>query len=149
MLQECIQNLPILFLCMAGNIAAGTIASTTIDKIAFDKTVFINGVVRALITAIGLVIIAFAFDRVDLSGIGYTPSTVITTGIVVYATKLLVNTIKLLGLGNLFPSTQTKSRLANLENKMTTVEQTTTANTVRLNSVDAKISNTNTDETVG
>lgn len=143
MLQECIQNLPILFLCMAGNIAAGTVASTAVDKIEFDKSTFINGIVRAIITGIGLIIIAFAFDRVDLSGIGYTPSTVITTGIVVYATKLLVNIIKLLGLGNLFPNTQTKSKLANLENKMTALETQVNAEST------TETKTTETEESVG
>ena len=141
MLKECLTNLPVLFLAMGGNIAAGTIASTTVDKIEFDKKKFIDGLVKVIITAIGLIILAYAFDKIDLSSIGYTPNTVITTGIVVYSTKLLFNIIKLLGLSNMFPSTQTKARLSALETKVEantkTIEEVKTTENKPINSDEA------------
>lgn len=105
MLQECLNNLPILFLCMAGNIAAGTLASVTIDKIKFDKTTFINGICKAIIAGVGIIILAYAFDRIDLSALGFQPNTVVNAGIIAYATKLGINVIKLLNLQDKFSNT--------------------------------------------
>lgn len=102
MLQECIKNLPILFLCIVANIAAGTLASVSIDKISFDKKKLVDGIARAAVVAVGVIVLAFAFDRLDLSSLGFTPATVVSTGIVVYAAKLGTNVIKLLGLSDKF-----------------------------------------------
>ena len=125
MLQECLNNLPILFLCMAGNIAAGTLASVTIDKIKFDKTTFINGICKAIIAGVGIIILAYAFDRIDLSALGFQPNTVVNAGIIAYATKLGINVIKLLNLQDKFSNTakltkqvQTNTEdIANIQNK--------------------------------
>ena len=110
MLQECIQNLPILFLCMAGNIAAGTLASVTIDQIKFDKVTFINGICKAIIAGVGIIILAYAFDKIDLSSIGFQPNTVVNAGIIAYAAKLGGNVIKLLNLTNLVGKNATLSK---------------------------------------
>ena len=98
MLKEVLNALPILFLCMVGNIATGTLSSLTIDKIKFDKVRFFNGVLRAAVTAIGFIILAYAFDRIDLSSIGFAPMTVISAGIIAYAGKMAKNLVKLIGL---------------------------------------------------
>lgn len=105
MLQECLNNLPILFLCMAGNIAAGTLASVTIDKINFDKTTFINGICKAIVAGVGIIILAYAFDKIDLSALGFQPNTVVNAGIIAYAAKLGINVIKLLNLQDKFSNT--------------------------------------------
>lgn len=105
MLQECLNNLPILFLCMAGNIAAGTLASVTIDKIKFDKTTFINGICKAIVAGVGIIILAYAFDKIDLSALGFQPNTVVNAGIIAYAAKLGINVIKLLNLQDKFSNT--------------------------------------------
>lgn len=110
MLQECIQNLPILFLCMAGNIAAGTLASVTIDQIKFDKVTFINGICKAIIAGVGIIILAYAFDKIDLSSIGFQPNTVVNAGIIAYAAKLGGNVIKLLNLTNLVSKNATLTK---------------------------------------
>ena len=127
MLQECIQNLPILFLCMAGNIAAGTLASVTIDQIKFDKVTFINGICKAVIAGVGIIILAYAFDKIDLSSLGFQPNTVVNAGIIAYAAKLGGNVIKLLNLTNVFTKTATLAKqveantqdIANIQNKTT------------------------------
>lgn len=127
MLQECIQNLPILFLCMAGNIAAGTLASVTIDQIKFDKVTFINGICKAVIAGVGIIILAYAFDKIDLSSLGFQPNTVVNAGIIAYAAKLGGNVIKLLNLTNVFSKTATLAKqvevntqdIANIQNKTT------------------------------
>lgn len=123
MLQECIKNLPILFACIVANIAAGTLASVSIDKISFDKKVLVDGIARAIIVAVGIVVLAYAFDKVDLSGLGYTPATVVSTGILVYAAKLLGNIVKLIGLSDKFPNISTKNRLSKLESQVVTIEE--------------------------
>lgn len=123
MLQECVKNLPILFACIVANIAAGTLASVSIDKISFDKKVLIDGIARAIIVAVGVVVLAYAFDKVDLSGLGYTPATIVSTGILVYAAKLLGNIVKLIGLSDKFPNISTKNRLSKLESQVITIEE--------------------------
>ena len=106
MVIECIKYLPVLFLCIFGYMVTGILASTTIDNIKFDKTYFINGIIRVIIISICIIILAYAFEIVDMSSLGYTPITVLYTGIVVYATKLLKNIIKLLKLTDKFNLTE-------------------------------------------
>lgn len=137
MLQECIKNLPILFACIVANIAAGTLASVTIDKISFDKKTLIDGIVRAIVVAVGLIILAYAFDRVDLSGLGYTPATVVSTGILVYAAKLLTNIVKLIGLSDKFPNIGTKNRLSKIESQLNTIEENQTKQNKKITIVEA------------
>lgn len=102
MVMECIKYLPVMFLCIFGYMITGVLASTSIDKISFDKTYFINGIVKAVVVSVSVIILAYAFEIVDMSSLGYTPVTVVSTGIVVYATKLLKNIIKLLKLTDKF-----------------------------------------------
>ena len=102
MVMECIKYLPVMFLCIFGYMITGVLASTIIDKISFDKTYFINGIVKAVVVSVSVIILAYAFEIVDMSSLGYTPVTVVSTGIVVYATKLLKNIIKLLKLTDKF-----------------------------------------------
>lgn len=102
MVTECIKYLPVMFLCIFGYMITGVLASTSIDKISFDKTYFINGIVKAVVVSVSVIILAYAFEIVDMSSLGYTPVTVVSTGIVVYATKLLKNIIKLLKLTDKF-----------------------------------------------
>ena len=102
MVMECIKYLPVMFLCIFGYMITGVLASTSIDKISFDKTYFINGVVKAVVVSVSVIILAYAFEIVDMSSLGYTPVTVVSTGIVVYATKLLKHIINLLKLTDKF-----------------------------------------------
>lgn len=132
MLQECIQNLPILFLCMAGNIAAGTLASVTIDQIKFDKVTFINGICKAVIAGVGIIILAYAFDKIDLSSIGFQPNTVVNAGIIAYAAKLGGNVIKLLNLTNLV------SKNATLTKKVDALATEVEANTKNIEDIQNK-----------
>lgn len=106
MVIECIKYLPVLFLCIAGYMITGVLASTTIDKISFDKKYFLNGIVKVVVISVSIIILAYAFEIVDMSSIGYTPVTIVSTGIVVYATKLLKNIIKLLKLTDRFNLTE-------------------------------------------
>lgn len=140
MLQECIQNLPILFLCMAGNIAAGTLASMTIDQIKFDKVTFVNGICKAVIAGVGIIILAYAFDKIDLSSIGFQPNTVVNAGIIAYAAKLGGNVIKLLNLSNAFNKTAT------LNKKVTELTANVEANTKNIEDIQVKEENCSSDD---
>ena len=140
MLQECIQNLPILFLCMAGNIAAGTLASMTIDQIKFDKVTFVNGICKAVIAGVGIIILAYAFDKIDLSSIGFQPNTVVNAGIIAYAAKLGGNVIKLLNLSNAFNKTATLSK------KVTELTANVEANTKNIEDIQVKKENCSSDD---
>lgn len=140
MLQECIQNLPILFLCMAGNIAAGTLASMTIDQIKFDKVTFVNGICKAVIAGVGIIILAYAFDKIDLSSIGFQPNTVVNAGIIAYAAKLGGNVIKLLNLSNAFNKTATLSK------KVTELTANVEANTKNIEDIQVKGENCSSDD---
>nr|DAO78330.1 MAG TPA: hypothetical protein [Caudoviricetes sp.] len=96
--KEVAKLLPILFACMGGNILSGTLASMTIDKFKFNPIRFFDGIVRAAVAGVCLLILAYASQKIDLSSIGYSATTIVSTGIVLYAAKMAKNLIKLVGL---------------------------------------------------
>ena len=96
--KEVAQSLPILFACMVGNILAGTLASMTIDKFKFNAVRFFDGVARAAVAGAGLLVLAYASQKIDLSAIGWSATTIVSTGIILYATKMTKNLLKLVGL---------------------------------------------------
>lgn len=100
MVKEVMHMLPVIIALILANIAAGTVNSMAVERIKFDKVRMIEGVVKGVIAVAAVFALAYAFDVIDLSGIGFTPATIMSTGIIVYACKLGVNLIKILGLSN-------------------------------------------------
>lgn len=98
MIQEVSQQLPVLCALIVANIAAGTANSLFKDQVTFDKQRMVSGVIRAIVAIAGMFALAYAFDTVDLTGIGFTPMTIISIGIITYAAKLGVNLVKIAGL---------------------------------------------------
>lgn len=89
----------ILFVLIVLNIAAGTVASVLIEGDPFDKKFFVTGIIKAFVACIALIALAYVFGVVDLSALGFEPQTAISSGIAVYAAKLLRNVTKLIGIG--------------------------------------------------
>lgn len=112
MIQEVVKNLPILVALIVANIAAGTVNSMAVEKINFDKSKLINGVAKAIIAIVSVFALTYAFDAIDLSGLGYTPMTIISTGIITYAGKLGVNLIKIVGLESVIKAVNPLSKNA-------------------------------------
>lgn len=98
MIKEVVHTLPVLFALIIMNIISGMFNSISIEKVKFDKKKFIYGVLKAIVVSISILVLAYVFDTIDLSGIGFTPMTIVSGGIMVYACKLGVNIIKILGL---------------------------------------------------
>lgn len=96
--KEVAKLLPILFACMGGNVLAGTLASMTIDKFKFNPIRFFDGIIRAAVAGVCLLVLAYASQKIDLSSIGYSATTIVSTGIILYATKMAKNLLKLVGL---------------------------------------------------
>lgn len=98
LVKEVANLLPILFACMGGNVIAGTLSSMTIDKFKFNPVRFFDGIARAIVAAVCILVLAYASQKIDLSSIGYSPVTMVSTGIILYATKMAKNLVKLIGL---------------------------------------------------
>lgn len=98
--KEVAKLLPILFACMGGNVLAGTLASMTIDKFKFNPIRFFDGIIRAAVAGVCLLVLAYASQKIDLSSIGYSATTIVSTGIILYATKMAKNLLKLVGLSD-------------------------------------------------
>lgn len=98
MIKEVSQVLPVLGALIVANIAAGTVNSMAVEKTNFDKKRMIEGIIKAIVAAASVFALTYACDTVDLSGLGFTPMTIINTGILVYAAKLGINLVKILGL---------------------------------------------------
>lgn len=98
MINEVAHTLPVLFILIIVNIISGTVNSLTVQKVQFDKKKMIYGIVKAMVAIVSVFTLAYVFDTIDLSGIGFTPMTIISTGIIVYACKLSINIVKILGL---------------------------------------------------
>lgn len=98
MIKEVSNALPVLCALIVANIAAGTANSLAVQKTTFDKKRMVEGVVKAIVAIIGVFALAYAFDTINLESIGFTPMTIISTGIIVYAAKLGINLVKILGL---------------------------------------------------
>ena len=88
----------VLFILIVLNIVSGTVASVMIEGEPFDKQFFVTGVVKAFVACIAMIALAYVFGVVDLTPLGFEPKTAISSGIAVYAAKLLKNVSKLIGI---------------------------------------------------
>ncbi len=87
----------ILAVAMSINIALGVYLKIGIEKILFDKTVFINGILKAVILACSFYGLAFCFDHTDLSSLGITPELIMLSAIILYVGKACTNLMSILG----------------------------------------------------
>lgn len=95
---DLLHKLPVLCILIGLNIAAGMTNSMAVGKETYDKKRMLEGLTKAAIAVVSVVALGYAADIVDISNLGFTPVTMVTTGIMVYATKLAVNIVKVFGL---------------------------------------------------
>jgi len=99
----------VLFTIVVTYIIAGTAEGVLIDGEAFDPKKLARGILKAITACGSLIVIAYAFTVVDLRTLGFYPNTVITSGIAVYAAKLIGKAMHLLGLK--FPKSGDKNNV--------------------------------------
>ena len=97
-MQICIKSLIMLLALMGTNVILGTVNSLSIRKIKFDMGRMVDGIAKSLGIAIGALVLAYVFDNFDLSSIGYTPMTILSSAIIAYFGKCMQNMIQILGI---------------------------------------------------
>lgn len=88
----------VLFAIVVSYIIAGTAEGVLVNNEAFDPKKLGRGILKAITACGSLIVISYAFTVVDLHTLGFYPNTVITSGIAVYTTKLIIKAMQLLGL---------------------------------------------------
>ena len=88
--------LPVLVFLVISNIISGTINSIINDNLKFNKKKFKDGIITAIGALVCISALSIAFDVLDLSNIGFTPVTIVSTCIIVYVFKIANNLVKLL-----------------------------------------------------
>lgn len=100
MLKEVATMIPVLGILIICNIISGTCKSLTVLKINFDWERMKLGLVKAVVAVICILVLCLVFGKFDLSSIGFTPSTIMSTGILVYTAKVANNLFGILGISN-------------------------------------------------
>lgn len=100
MLKEVASMIPVLGILIICNIISGTCKSLTVLKIKFDWEKMKLGLVKAVVAIICILVLCVVFGKFDLSSIGFTPSTIMSTGILVYTAKVANNLFGILGISN-------------------------------------------------
>ncbi len=95
---EVIHLLPVLMVVIITNITTGMYNNIGKKKMNFDKTVFINGIVKAMIISTTFIGLAYCFDTVDLSSLGITPLLIIQAIILLYAGKTVDTICSIFGI---------------------------------------------------
>ncbi len=98
----------VLFAVVIAYIIAGIAEGVLVNGEKFDTKKLFNGIFKAATACGSLIIISYACTIVDLSNLGFYPKTAITSGIVVYAGKLIAKSMELLGLEDLLSKTAKK-----------------------------------------
>ena len=104
----------VLFAVVIAYIIAGIAEGVLVNGEKFDTKKLFNGILKAATACGSLIIISYACTIVDLSNLGFYPKTAITSGIVVYAGKLIAKSMELLGLENLL-SKATRKKLDDIK----------------------------------
>lgn len=97
-MREIINMLPILVIAVIINIMLGTYYKIGKNKLKFNCKVFIQGLIKAFIVGASFIGLAYCFDVIDLSNIGITPTTIMSTSVIMYVTKDIQNLAKVLGI---------------------------------------------------
>jgi hypothetical protein len=103
----------VLFAVVVSYIIAGTAEGVLVNNEAFDPKKLGRGILKAITACGSLIVISYAFTVVDLHNLGFYPNTVITSGIAVYTTKLIIKAMQLLGLK--FPKSGDKNNVEEAE----------------------------------
>jgi len=93
---QVLKMLPILIFLIISNIVSGTINSIINDNLKFNKKKFKDGIITAIGALFCITSLSIAFDVLDLSNIGFTPVTIVSTCVLVYVFKIANNLVKLL-----------------------------------------------------
>jgi hypothetical protein len=113
----------VLFAVVIAYIIAGIAEGVLVNGEKFDTKKLFNGILKAATACGSLIVISYACTIVDLSNLGFYPKTAITSGIVVYAGKLIAKSMELLGLESLLSKTA-KKKLDNIKVAAKEVEET-------------------------
>lgn len=95
---EELKMIGILWMVVVGYIISGTASGCFVKHENFDVKKFLNGICKSIIACGNLIIIAYILTIIDLSSLGFNSSTIINSGIIVYSTKILRNSLYLLGI---------------------------------------------------
>ena len=95
---EELKMIGILWMVVVGYIVSGTASGCFVKHENFDVKKFLNGICKSIIACGNLIIIAYILTIIDLSSLGFNSSTIINSGIIVYSTKILRNSLYLLGI---------------------------------------------------
>lgn len=95
---EELKMIGILWMVVVGYIISGTASGCFVKHENFDIKKFLNGICKSIIACGNLIIIAYILTIIDLSSLGFNSSTIINSGIIVYSTKILRNSLYLLGI---------------------------------------------------
>ncbi|WP_434311452.1 hypothetical protein [Hominifimenecus sp. rT4P-3] len=95
------QNLSVLALAMAVNILLGTYYQVGRKKRRFSKTLFLSGLIKAVIVGFSFVSLGYCFETTDLSALGITPSMIMNASILLYVGKDVTALAKALGVEEL------------------------------------------------
>jgi len=98
---DSVKLIGILLAVIVMYIITGIICNVLIDGEPFEWKRFWVGIIKALAACASLIVLAFvaSSDLIDLSSIGFNPKTFISSGILLYGSKLLKNVSKLIGIG--------------------------------------------------
>ena len=110
----------VLFAVVIAYIIAGIAEGVLVNGEKFDTKKLFNGILKAATACGSLIVISYACTIVDLSNLGFYPKTAITSGIVVYAGKLIAKSMELLGLESLL----SKAARKKIDNIKVEVEET-------------------------
>lgn len=95
---EELKMIGILWMVVVGYIVSGTASGCFVKHESFNVKKFLNGICKSIIACGNLIIIAYILTIIDLSSLGFNSSTIINSGIIVYSTKILRNSLYLLGI---------------------------------------------------
>ena len=97
---EILNYLPLLAIAMICNLLCGLYYNIRLEKMKFNYIKLLDGIIKALIIGVVFMGLSFIFDSIPnlATTIGISPSTIILSGIILYATKSLKSLAKILGI---------------------------------------------------
>ncbi len=97
-MKDILNLLPVLFVAITMNIGAGLYYNIGAKNLNFSRKIFITGIIKAAIVAGLFIGAAYCFIKTELSSIGVTPVSIITSAIALYVGKALISLGKILGI---------------------------------------------------
>lgn len=96
---ETVKMIGLLWITVMGYILSGTATHCLTGKREqFNVITFFTGIGKAIVACVSLILIAYILTIIDLSSLGFDSNTIINAGILVYAGKIIKNSMYLLGI---------------------------------------------------